>query len=231
MHTMIRSRFRGVRERSRSLGRSLSTFGGYAAVVLLVLTVSCGLSNDDGSTASATTSSTPSTTEPALELPARVPDLVQLCETGVGFADLPDYDDASPGPHLIHIELENQGGSYSSPRIAPREWEVTGSQIRSASLVACGSVVERIPTAEFCEFETADGAALRLELVDVVYDIEILSAATGQSVGSIEVVGTSAECPASLNNHEPGETEYWNTLLLAFDDGSLIDGIAPFVTP
>lgn len=196
-------------------------------VAMFVFAAGCGSSDDDVSSAP---TAEPTATEVPLDLPERPGDLGQVCTTGDGFADLPAYDAAQPGPHLIRVELENQSGSFSFPDFEPREWGIGSSSLGDAALVGCGRIVEQTTNGTTCSLTTNDGRAVQLQLVDVVYEVEIVTASTAEPVGSFELSGSGSECPASLNNFD-GQTEYLNVLLLDIDQAAAAEALAPFVTP
>ncbi|MGB0112040.1 MAG: hypothetical protein WBP59_02350 [Ilumatobacteraceae bacterium] len=204
------------------------------ALSFLVL-ASCGGGDDEGADAApvetrpATTE--PVATEPTLDIPASVGDLDEVCESGTGFADLPAYDQGTPGPHPAVVFLQAGDGPFISVRVdVPREWTFGNSDIAVAELVGCGTISERSPNGVTCEAQTVEGETVSLALSDVVYDVELSSAASGDAVGSFQLVAASPECPTGLlNNYEDGQTDYLNVFQLELDDVAVVDALRPFV--
>ena len=219
-----------TKEISATWQRPLLLVGIAAAFTLMA--AACGSTSDDDANVASTTTSTELAAELPRDLPESASDLKQLCETGAGFGDLTEYDGAAPGPHPVLLFAENSSGSFSSPHLEPREWTVGTSDIALAELVACARLSGQTPNGGECNFESGDGTSLTLQLVDVVYDVEMYAAASGESIGSFQIEGSGNECPTGLlHNYVEGQTEYLNVLQLDFDEAATADSLESYVAP
>jgi hypothetical protein len=209
-----------------------------ARALLASLLVSCG-SDDDATvdTTAAPAPAEPVATEPRRDVPESYPDLRRICESGAGFADIAAYDATSTGPHPVASFIELDGGALINNDFdLPREWLVSGSEVEMAELVACGVLREdRTPNGIACVIDRMDDGVVTkvtLDLVDVVYDIEIFEAASAASLGSFSVAGSMTECPTGLvTTIEDGQSSYMNGYDLEFDSAAVTESFEVYVAP
>ncbi len=135
------------------------------------------------------------------EVPAFLGDLDRVCTTQVGFPGLSAYE-AAPGLHPVAFFEEFRGENFiDSSRQLPQGWAVEQdanyedtSDLELTQLVACSDRVQEIPTGVICDFDD-DGANVKLELVDAVYDLKIYAATTGAVVHEQRLEAHTTECP------------------------------------
>ena len=174
----------------------------------------------------------PTTTEPALDMPTGLTEASAICSTGIGFSDLPAYDPSAAGPHPVLLFVENLSGTPVEPNLEiPDDWTITNDRWPELELIACGALVERAPSGGTCEYTFSDGSPLSLDLLDVIYEVDVLAAATGESTGSFRFAASSIECPELLSNYTEGQTEYFNPFRLDTDEAAVVAELEAFVLP
>jgi len=147
------------------------------------------------------------------EVPAFLGDLDRVCTTQVGFPGLSAYE-AAPGLHPVALFEEFRGEDFvESGRQLPEGWAVEQdanfedtSDLELTQLVACSDRVEEIPTGVICDFDD-DGAKVKLELVDAVYELKVYAATTGTVVHEQRLEARTTKCPF-IATFKKGDTTF-----------------------
>lgn len=150
------------------------------------------------------------------DLPPFYAAFTQLCESGEGFDGVATYT-AGPGPHPIAVFEELESGSYSSTKAElPDGWLIDRDALtttdadlalfQKVELVACVEIAQKTDSGSDCEFRLGE-EFLSLDAMDVLFDLSIYEAATGELVRSMPIRSRVRECPRLLLVEE-GQSEY-----------------------